>query len=86
MIAPFRLNDGFKDEATVAELRRDCPWKISDEEINKNRLKVWKGEGSGGGDRQTLSWVGTLCSPALGFLPCWGGLSAPRPPQLQSPL
>ncbi|XP_028357617.1 solute carrier family 12 member 3 isoform X2 [Phyllostomus discolor] len=39
MIAPFRLNDGFKDEATVAELRRDCPWKISDEEINKNRVK-----------------------------------------------
>ncbi|XP_075392640.1 solute carrier family 12 member 3 isoform X2 [Tenrec ecaudatus] len=39
MIAPFRLNDGFKDEATVAELRRDCPWKISDEEIHKNRTK-----------------------------------------------
>lgn len=40
MIAPFRLNDGFKDEATVMEMRRDCPWKISDEEINKNRVKV----------------------------------------------
>ncbi|XP_076771768.1 solute carrier family 12 member 3 isoform X3 [Arvicanthis niloticus] len=39
MITPFRLNDGFKDEATVAEMRRDCPWKISDEEINKNRIK-----------------------------------------------
>ncbi|XP_004704711.1 solute carrier family 12 member 3 isoform X2 [Echinops telfairi] len=39
MIAPFRLNDGFKDEATVAELRRDCPWKVSDEEIHKNRTK-----------------------------------------------
>ncbi|XP_073912066.1 solute carrier family 12 member 3 isoform X3 [Castor canadensis] len=39
MIAPFRLNDGFKDGATVAEMRRDCPWKISDEEINKNRVK-----------------------------------------------
>ncbi|XP_008833146.1 solute carrier family 12 member 3 isoform X4 [Nannospalax galili] len=39
MIAPFRLNDGFKDEATVSEMRRDCPWKISDEEINKNRIK-----------------------------------------------
>ncbi|XP_003472126.1 solute carrier family 12 member 3 isoform X2 [Cavia porcellus] len=39
MIAPFRLNDGFKDEATVAEMRRDCPWKISDEEINKNKVK-----------------------------------------------
>ncbi|XP_054566416.1 solute carrier family 12 member 3 isoform X2 [Eptesicus fuscus] len=39
MIAPFRLNDGFKDEATVAEMRRDCPWKISDEEMNRNRVK-----------------------------------------------
>ncbi|ELW66186.1 Solute carrier family 12 member 3 [Tupaia chinensis] len=39
MIAPFRLNDGFKDEATVTEMRRDCPWKISDEEINRNRIK-----------------------------------------------
>ncbi|KAK2491728.1 hypothetical protein MC885_014167 [Smutsia gigantea] len=39
MIAPFRLNDGFKDEATVTEMRRDCPWKISDEEINKTRVK-----------------------------------------------
>ncbi|XP_072488403.1 solute carrier family 12 member 3 isoform X6 [Notamacropus eugenii] len=39
MIAPFRLNDGFKDEATVNEMRRDCPWKISDEEINKNKMK-----------------------------------------------
>ncbi|KAM5263922.1 solute carrier family 12 member 3 isoform 2-T2 [Ctenodactylus gundi] len=39
IIAPFRLNDGFKDEATVADMRRDCPWKISDEEVNKNRVK-----------------------------------------------
>ncbi|XP_037671950.1 solute carrier family 12 member 3 isoform X10 [Choloepus didactylus] len=39
MVAPFRLNDGFKDEATVSEMRRDCPWKISDEEINRNRTK-----------------------------------------------
>lgn len=46
MIAPFRLNDGFKDEATVAEMRRDCPWKISDEEINKNRIKVQEREGA----------------------------------------
>lgn len=51
MIAPFRLNDGFKDEATVTEMRRDCPWKISDEEINKNRIKVREKEGPcwGGG-------------------------------------
>lgn len=46
MIALFRLNDGFKDEATVAEMRRDCPWKISDEEINKNRIKVRDREGT----------------------------------------
>ncbi|NXS61640.1 S12A3 protein, partial [Brachypteracias leptosomus] len=39
LIAPFRLNDGFKDEATVNEMRQGCPWKISDEEINKNRAK-----------------------------------------------
>lgn len=61
MIAPFRLNDGFKDEATVAEMRRDCPWKISDEEINKNRIKVqereWAGQGLGS----------QHVSPSLGF-------------------
>ncbi|NXA53047.1 S12A3 protein, partial [Nothocercus julius] len=39
LIAPFRLNDGFKDEAVVNEMRHDCPWKISDEEVNKNRAK-----------------------------------------------
>lgn len=49
MIAPFRLNDGFKDEATVAEMRRDCPWKISDEEMNKNRVKVQREKGLAGG-------------------------------------
>lgn len=49
MIAPFRLNDGFKDEATVTEMRRDCPWKISDEEINKNRIKVREKERVGWG-------------------------------------
>ncbi|KAM6118042.1 LOW QUALITY PROTEIN: solute carrier family 12 member 3 [Pterocles gutturalis] len=39
LIAPFRLNDGFKEEATVNEMRQGCPWKISDEEVNKNRAK-----------------------------------------------
>uniref|UniRef100_UPI00398E5B08 solute carrier family 12 member 3 n=1 Tax=Pristiophorus japonicus TaxID=55135 RepID=UPI00398E5B08 len=39
LIAPYRLNDGFKDEAIVNELRKDCPWKISDEEIKKNKTK-----------------------------------------------
>uniref|UniRef100_A0A8C5JMR0 Solute carrier family 12 member 3 n=1 Tax=Junco hyemalis TaxID=40217 RepID=A0A8C5JMR0_JUNHY len=37
LIAPFRLNDGFKDEAAVNEMRQGCPWKISDEEVDKNR-------------------------------------------------
>lgn len=40
LIAPFRLNDGFKDEAIVNEMRQGCPWKISDEEVDKNRVKV----------------------------------------------
>ncbi|KAL7978694.1 hypothetical protein Chor_013183 [Crotalus horridus] len=39
LIAPFRLNDGFKDDAVVNELRRGCPWKISDEEVAKNKAK-----------------------------------------------
>uniref|UniRef100_A0A8C4W612 Solute carrier family 12 member 3 n=1 Tax=Gopherus evgoodei TaxID=1825980 RepID=A0A8C4W612_9SAUR len=39
LIAPFRLNDGFKDEAVVNEMRSDCPWKISDEEVNKSKVK-----------------------------------------------
>ncbi|NXL93147.1 S12A3 protein, partial [Alectura lathami] len=39
LIAPFRLNDGFKDEAAVSELRHGCPWKISDEEVHKHRAK-----------------------------------------------
>ncbi|KAM6430475.1 solute carrier family 12 member 3 isoform 3-T3 [Liasis olivaceus] len=39
LIAPFRLNDGFKDDAVVNELRHGCPWKISDEEVAKNKAK-----------------------------------------------
>nr|DBA16969.1 TPA: hypothetical protein GDO54_002492 [Pyxicephalus adspersus] len=39
LIAPYMLNDGFKEELLVNEMRRDCPWKISDEEIKKNRSK-----------------------------------------------
>ncbi|POI29153.1 hypothetical protein CIB84_007097 [Bambusicola thoracicus] len=39
LIAPFRLNDGFKDEAAVNELRHGCPWKISDEEVHRHRAK-----------------------------------------------
>lgn len=73
MIAPFRLNDGFKDEATVTEMRQDCPWKISDEEINKNRVKVQEREGPGwgGGGSKSFSWVGAGCPiyPELNTLP-----------------
>ncbi|XP_052541206.1 solute carrier family 12 member 3 isoform X3 [Tympanuchus pallidicinctus] len=39
LIAPFRLNDGFKDEAAVNELRQGCPWKISDDEAHRHRAK-----------------------------------------------
>ncbi|XP_059507602.1 solute carrier family 12 member 3 isoform X2 [Stegostoma tigrinum] len=39
LIAPYRLNDGFKDETIVKELRKDCPWKISDEDIKNSRTK-----------------------------------------------
>uniref|UniRef100_A0A2R9BHP5 Solute carrier family 12 member 3 n=1 Tax=Pan paniscus TaxID=9597 RepID=A0A2R9BHP5_PANPA len=66
MIAPFRLNDGFKDEATVNEMRRDCPWKISDEEITKNRVKVQRGVGVG---NATHHWVKDGCPACLDTLP-----------------
>ncbi|XP_065589516.1 solute carrier family 12 member 3 [Cyrtonyx montezumae] len=39
LIAPFRLNDGFQDEAGLSELRHGCPWKISDEEVHRHRAK-----------------------------------------------
>uniref|UniRef100_A0A8B9BGN0 Solute carrier family 12 member 3 n=1 Tax=Anser brachyrhynchus TaxID=132585 RepID=A0A8B9BGN0_9AVES len=39
LVVPFRLNDGFKDEAAVSEMRHGCPWKISDEELHKHRAK-----------------------------------------------
>jgi len=47
LIAPFRLNDGFKDEAAVNELRHGCPWKISDEEVHRHRAKVALGQPAG---------------------------------------
>lgn len=74
MIAPFRLNDGFKDEATVAEMRRDCPWKISDEEVNKNRIKVPERGGLAGWGRSPgyatgsgLSWYPELPEPSCPY-------------------
>ncbi|XP_018410915.1 PREDICTED: solute carrier family 12 member 3 isoform X1 [Nanorana parkeri] len=39
LIAPYMLNDGFKEELIVNEMKRECPWKISDDEIKKNRAK-----------------------------------------------
>ncbi|XP_078462750.1 solute carrier family 12 member 3-like [Lampetra fluviatilis] len=42
MISPFRLNDGFKEEAEVEELRRDCPWKVSDHELLSLRDKTYR--------------------------------------------
>uniref|UniRef100_A0ACB8EAS6 Uncharacterized protein n=1 Tax=Sphaerodactylus townsendi TaxID=933632 RepID=A0ACB8EAS6_9SAUR len=36
---PEQLHDGFKDETVVNEMRHDCPWKISDEEVIKNKAK-----------------------------------------------
>ncbi|XP_061403574.1 solute carrier family 12 member 3-like isoform X1 [Lethenteron reissneri] len=40
LIMPYRLNDGFKDPAEVEQLRKDCPWKISDHEILTLREKT----------------------------------------------
>ncbi|XP_032813619.1 solute carrier family 12 member 3-like [Petromyzon marinus] len=39
-IAPYRLNDGFLDELALEEMRKNCPWKISDEEIQRHRTKT----------------------------------------------
>uniref|UniRef100_A0A4W3IIA7 Solute carrier family 12 member 3 n=1 Tax=Callorhinchus milii TaxID=7868 RepID=A0A4W3IIA7_CALMI len=39
LIAPHRLNDGFREDVLINELRRDCPWKVSDEEIKRNQTK-----------------------------------------------
>ncbi|XP_041095500.1 solute carrier family 12 member 3-like [Polyodon spathula] len=37
--APYRLNDGLRDEATLRELRKDCPWMISDREMEQLKQK-----------------------------------------------
>ncbi|XP_061421740.1 solute carrier family 12 member 3-like isoform X2 [Lethenteron reissneri] len=39
-VAPYRLNDGFLDELALEEMRKNCPWKISDEEIQRHRTKT----------------------------------------------
>ncbi|KAJ8382496.1 hypothetical protein SKAU_G00032740 [Synaphobranchus kaupii] len=37
--APFRLREGLHGEAALQELKRDCPWKVSDKELEALRLK-----------------------------------------------
>ncbi|XP_043935038.1 solute carrier family 12 member 3 [Protopterus annectens] len=39
LISPYRLHDGLRDEAYISEMRKDCPWKISDEELRINKAK-----------------------------------------------
>uniref|UniRef100_W5MMC0 Solute carrier family 12 member 3 n=1 Tax=Lepisosteus oculatus TaxID=7918 RepID=W5MMC0_LEPOC len=39
LLGPYRLNDGFRDENTVNEMKKEFPWKISDEEIERNKAK-----------------------------------------------
>ncbi|XP_032816159.1 solute carrier family 12 member 3-like [Petromyzon marinus] len=40
MVAPYQLNDGFKEEEVVNEMRKDCPWKISDAELKQFKEKT----------------------------------------------
>lgn len=38
-VAPFRLNDKQQVEATAQQMRKECPWKISDKEMDCLRIK-----------------------------------------------
>ncbi|MBN3299573.1 S12A3 protein, partial [Amia calva] len=38
-VAPFRLNDIMHEEVAVQELKKECPWKISDREMDTLRQK-----------------------------------------------
>lgn len=40
MIEPFRFHEGSKDAAQVEAMRKEEPWKISDEELNTFEEKV----------------------------------------------
>uniref|UniRef100_A0A8C6TC51 Solute carrier family 12 member 1 n=1 Tax=Neogobius melanostomus TaxID=47308 RepID=A0A8C6TC51_9GOBI len=40
MIAPFRLNENSKDSAQANALRKEFPWKITDEELSKFEEKT----------------------------------------------
>ncbi|KAJ8335578.1 hypothetical protein SKAU_G00389200 [Synaphobranchus kaupii] len=42
MLGPYRLNDRRKDGSTAEQMREGCPWKISDEELERNRAKSLK--------------------------------------------
>jgi len=40
MIEPFCLHDGSQDAAQAAAMRREQPWKITDEELSSFEEKV----------------------------------------------
>lgn len=40
MIEPFRLHEGSKDAAQAEAMRKDHPWKITDEELSTFEEKV----------------------------------------------
>lgn len=39
-LAPFRLRGGLQDEAALQELKKDCPWNVSDRELEALKLKA----------------------------------------------
>lgn len=41
LIGPYRINTAQKDgHVTAEQLNQDCPWMVSDEEIETNKPKV----------------------------------------------
>ncbi|XP_023695274.2 solute carrier family 12 member 3-like isoform X2 [Paramormyrops kingsleyae] len=38
-LAPFRLRGGLQDEAALQELKKDCPWNVSDRELEALKQK-----------------------------------------------
>lgn len=40
MIEPFRLREQSKDAAQAEAMRKECPWKITDEELSTFEEKV----------------------------------------------
>ena len=39
-VAPFRLRDAQHPDVSLQQLKKDCPWKISDKELEALKLKV----------------------------------------------